>query len=394
MRKKYFVFLYLFGFYSYNAQAAYFFVSTSELPLNYSKRTHVIVTSKGNDLGLTPQLSAATLAKNISKNFFHDQVVLFLPSSNDSQANKASLREMGFLNIQFVNKLLNPKELMDEVSRFSQIASFHFIGHSATTEGLFLDGLGARDIRWYPSDRLNKSLAGHFTADAFAALDGCNSGQMMASSLSKAWGIPVAGSLTSTHFETLYKDGKFYVADERERANWLDRTYGAVYRMRSDNSDYDGVYGKYQQGLPFYKFFCTGVDEQKCLLGMAMSTQARISSVKNSSQMSEQEYMDVVRELLCPVGSWGSKLQSRCINKLAGAVTASSSFSPYLGHSANCNFSTCYPSSLTCETAAKASDCARFANPPEIGTSTTFVDEYYLYLKAFPMLKVRLERQE
>lgn len=279
---------------------------------------------------------------------------------------------------------------MDEASQFPQIASFHFIGHSATTDGLFLDGLGARDVRWYPSDRLNKSLAGHFTADAFAALDGCNSGQMMACSLSRVWGIAVAGSLTSTHFETLYKDDKFYVADESERANWLDRTYGAVYRMRSDNSDYNGVYGKYQQGPPFYKFFCIGIDEQKCLLGMAMSTRARVSSMENSSHMSEQEYTDVVRELLCPVGSWSSKLQIQCINKLAGAFTASTSFSPYLGHSAQCNFLTCYPSSSSCETAANAADCARFAKPPEVGTSTTFVDEYLLYLKAFHILKVRI----
>jgi hypothetical protein len=370
------------------ARASYFLVSLPSENLDFHKPTHIILTSKGNDLGRGPQLVASSRAKIISQNFPNDQILMILVSSNDSVSNESEIRQMGFDHIQLVNEVLNPKKLMDEMARFEQISSFFFCGHTAIPEGLFLDAIGERDIRWYPSDSQVKRLVGHFTPDAYAELSGCNSGHLMALNLSKVWQIPVAGAITGTHFETLFKDQNFYSADEVFQKSWSTLSFKARYRMRADHINYDGHYGKYLQGLPFFKFFCVGISEEKCYLAMSRSIYGSVSSIEVSPVMSFEQYAAVVRERLCPAGNWGSKLQQSCMHRLENlppqnTITDLSQqvFSPFDGVTAQCSFLTCYTETLNCSTALKAWDCARSFTPS--GHATTFVDEYFHYLKAY-----------
>ncbi len=376
------------------ARAAYFLVSHPNETLDYDRPTHIILTSKGNDLGRGPQLVASSRAKVLAQNFPNDQILMILVSSNDSLGNESDIRKMGFEHIQLKEKVLNPKQLMDEMSHFKQISSFFFCGHSAIPEGLFLDAIGDHDIRWYPNDAQAKRLVGHFTQDAYAELSGCNSGHLTAVLLSKLWQIPVAGALTGTHFETLYKDQNFYSADELTQRLWVSSGLTARYRMRADNVSYDGHYGKYLQGLPFFKFFCVGFSDERCELGMARSILGSVSSVPINSNMSLNQYSELVRERLCPAANWGSKIQQRCVlalekfssNTMPNIIDelGQQVYSPFDGISARCSFTTCYAETLNCGTALKAWDCARSFVPNQ--SSTSFVDEYFHYLKAYQYL--------
>ena len=106
---------------------------------------------------------------------------------------------------------------------FKTIASFDFYGHSSPWAVKLAKKNGTITPKSHKS-ALEK-LIPHFTKYAYATLNGCNGGFQLAPRLSAVWKIPVSGSLTSTKFERLQKDGFYKKSDrtdsEKLRSNTL-----------------------------------------------------------------------------------------------------------------------------------------------------------------------------
>lgn len=403
MISKFFFFLSAWLLLSPVSYASYFrAVVSAEQNIDTEKRTHILVTSRGNDLGLLPHLSALSKANKIVERYPDEQVIIYMPQ--DGFLGKAELKKMGLTNFEWNPNLLNSKTLVAELVRFSKIASFSSFGHGAIIEGLFLDAVGDKDVRWYPNDPETQKLTGHFTSDAYATLNACNNGHHLASSLAKMWGIPVAGALTGTHFETLYNDGNFYFVDSNNSKN-LSRTskdmlssekncFGTCFRMKPDNHPYHGHYGKYQKGLNFYKFFCPDIAEEKCLTAMAKSLMVQVSNKNLAKELDPEEYAALAREWLCPTNSYGSKTQSQCLEQLEAIsaklalqepLAALKIYTPFRGASLQCNFETCYQPLSCHKTYWTIDQCAKTLSAPQV--SDTFIQEYIHYLNGYELIK-------
>ncbi len=403
MFSKFFIFLSASLFLSSMSYASYFrAIVSSEQTIDLEKRTHVIVASRGNDLGLLPHLSAVSKANKIAERFPDDQVIVYLPQ--DGFLGKVEMKKMGLSKFELNSELLNPKTFVAELTKFTKIASFSSFGHGAIIEGIFLDAVGDKDVRWYPYDKETKKLVSHFTDDAYAVLNGCNNGHHLAAYLSKMWGIPVAGALTGTHFETLHKDGSFYFVDPASSKNLSSTSkdmlasekncFGACYRMKPDNHAYNGHYGKYQKGLNFYKFFCPNISEDKCLAAMATSLTVQVSNKNLAKSLDREEYAALAREWLCPSGNYGSKIQSQCMAQLE-TVSAQLAlqeplenlkfYTPFRGASLKCSFATCYQPVACHKTYWTIDQCAKTISAPQ--ASDTFVQEYISYLKGYDLIR-------
>lgn len=384
-RLSHLIFLLPIFFWNCQAWASYFLLQLASSPLDPNQPVQIVVSGRGNDLGTAPQVAAAAKAKQLMTAFPGDQVLVI--STNENHGDELFLKHLGYRSIRPVNKDLGSAELMNQLSKYHKIAGLYFYGHSGIGPGVFLDRPAGtdKDLKWAPNDPQSARLIGHFTPGAVVIFNGCNVGHEMAPQLSGLWRVPVAGALTSTHFEALYPDGKYYVSN-----TMLDCPKGvdSCYRMKPDNTDYYGVYGHYNQGLPFYKFFCDGVSRKQCLAGMAKSVIANVSAPLLPSHPNLTDYEAAVREWLCPSGIFGDSTQAECMAQLAtidpARMKANSSVHYYTpfesrGHTAQCDDDTCYPK---CDLPDK-SLCAEMSPPRQ---STTFVDEYLDYIAGYHIL--------
>lgn len=368
--------------------ASYYYVKGSNQPIDENKRTHVFITDKANDLGNAPRYAAGAKALKIQKLYPNEQIIFLIPQR--STDDMRTFKKIGFPNFEFRKESLTAVEVFNVLSRFNQIASLHTYGHSAITEGVFLDATGPTDIRWRTESNEPKRLVGHFTDDAFVTLNGCNGGHIMAPTLSKIWNIAVSGAMTSTHFEAIFPDGRYYVANSKQYSIW-ENTIITSLRLRPENYNYNGHYGRYLQGLPFYKYFCAGVAKDKCLKGMAKSMLVTLVESQLSEKPTYDEFAKATQEWLCPVSDYGSTLQKDCMKKLSelDVVHPQSedlNYSPFNGVTAKCDFNTCYINTTCLANSQNTATCAKTEKPPQRNTSDTFVKEYLNYLEAFNYL--------
>lgn len=404
------------------AHAAYMVVPFNRSIENFNRaaRTHMIILSRGNDLGNMPQLSGFTAAQKLQDVYPNDQIVLFVPQEAPGQL--SAIRQTQPSAYLVESKLdtknrfpmLDAKRLFDELVTFEKIASIHTFGHGAIPEGVFLDRIpySDRDIRWHPNSPQPPRLVGHFTEDAFVNLNNCNLGHSMASMLSSLWKVPVSGALTGSHFEILMPNGQFEMASEvhkqgstttrglleKEKSCVRFGTVSGCYRMRPENTLYDGKYGKFRQTLPIYKFFCVGLSEDVCLKGMARSMMSAVTATAVEKDLraesARESFARAAREWLCPVGN--ARTRQTCFNKLVEIDQAMLSskqpteierlYTPMSrAGSAQCTFTGCYEKSQCMTAHLKTWECAKTEAPP--ARSTTFVDEYMNYMKGFALLQ-------
>ena len=369
------------------AHAGYTVASTSSDKLDILKYTHVIISGKGNDLRLNPMIAALAKAKKIMAVYPNDQIFILNVQEVSNAEQLSTIRSFGFQILRSEAKLLDKNALLREIEIFKQISSLDFYGHSGIEPGFFLDGVGENDLKWQPFDKIATRLVGHFSKNAYAVLNGCNQGQILAPVLSKLWAIPVAGTLTSSHFEILYNDGKYYWNEESNHKRFALEAQKTL-RMKPDGVLYEGIYGEYQSGLPFFKFFCSGLSQERCLRGMKASVFAIVGVGELSQSSSAEDYLKVVREWLCPISEFGTNHQPDCIShleKITVSVPVSmkdKTYSPFDGPSTHCTFDGCYPSACF-KSATAMSECAKAPAQRGVTTSTTFVDEYLSYVQAF-----------
>lgn len=445
------------------AQARFIVADYAGKGIAPNKNTHVIVAARGTDMGLQFHMSAAAHARKIMDVNPNDQVVLVSvmePTMSEQEAAKysqegvnaegedynrllvhrqlkrhkaASIEELlqrwGFTQFENHDVDLETKTLVALVERFSRVASLNVYAHSTTFYGLIMDG---------PFNRIDphedmSSLRDNFIPGAYAWFHGCNTGQKIVRTLSESWGIPIAGSYTSTAFQELYFDNtpeqvNFYhgypgnppktlregkMVERRIGVNRLSfkksHTCEKVpcVRMMPDNGGYFGYWGSYREGgLGFYRFSCSSKsvpNKDVCFSTMARAMINQISHVYTDMDTNLETFKKAVANHLCPAGE--RKVQAgykyeKCAADLEASLTNPNitvdtfwGKSLNCGWDGNCNFSyKCMESAITPIFGSqyrllKPGSCSIVNKKDPNAPNRTMVDEYAKYVKGFEILQ-------
>ena len=381
-----------------NAQASYIVASFDSKELDTNKPTRVLLVGQGDELKLLFQEVATAKAIKYKEQYPEDQILLIAVNEKDVGSEWA-LKKWGFTLHNVDRSTLDGKEFLKIAVPFKKIRSLDIFSHSSAQFGVHLEGHG---------NRLNlntknlEDLRPNFMKDAYAYLHGCNTGFNLAPYLSNVWGIPVAGSMTSTNFQKLHTDGNFYLSEEGFAPNsaWatenslsynevMDCKKGTCQRLKPDNTPYVGWWGSYREGgLPFYKFFCARNSAEDCkrVMAKSMLSHSLIVDLKKTSTL--EEYKKGVIDFLCPVSS-KKDLRGECQAKLEEAlVTQDMTYNPFSRPLVECDFKGC-KAEITCDKILfKGVDKPGTCELKNLATSpaTTLVREYKAYLEAFSYL--------
>lgn len=381
-----------------NAHADYLLATYNTANLDKTKPTRVMVAGDGDGLGLLFQEVAKARALKYAEVNQDEQIVL-LSFDDKELGTQRALSKWGFKIVKIDNSTIDGKIFIEEVSKFKKILSLDIFSHSSAQFGIHLAG---------KINRVNTNTKGleilkpNFMKDAFVYLHGCNSGFNLAPFLSSLWGIPVAGSLTSTNFQKLHSDGNFYLSEPGYAPNsdWATEnpfstdtqascSNGTCQRLKPDNTPYSGWWGQYREGgLSFYKFFCVKNNEEDCTRVMAKSLLSHTLTVNLKKTSTLDEYKKGVIDFLCPVSS-KKDLRGECQAKLEEAlVTDDMTYNPFSRPAVECDFKGC-KAEITC-------DKLMFTGMPKPGTCklkndaksppTTLVREYKAYLQGYKNL--------
>jgi hypothetical protein len=370
------------------ANAYFVAVPAAQSPVDYDQATRILVSGRGTDLGMQPQLSALGRALLYKRNFPNEQIVLI--SVIEDTKNEALLLKNGWVFLVKNDLKIETEVASQEILKFQKIRSIEFFGHNSPSLGTQTDGLGFRfDFR----KPIVASIASHFDRGAYAMIHGCNSGWIIAQNLSNVWNIAVAGSFTGTRFERLHSDGHFYVFEDRKAPdnNWasvnpdLDGekcSAGACMRMRPSYSHYNGKWGDFQGPLlHHYKFFCQ-LDETECEKRMATSLYGYMAEKSLKRDSSFAEFCEVAQQYLCPVYK-DRKITVDCMEQLnqIEAGRGKMSISYVVGdEQLSCNLKSC-TGVMTCD------DHTCKVNSRISKNSNTLAQEYLHLLNGFRALQ-------
>lgn len=371
-----------------------------------NQRTHILVVARGKDLATQLQETAAAKAKKIQELYPNDQIYLVGVNETKSKDNLELLRQYGFKNVVENKRVkLSVEQLLVEMGKFNKIASVNVYSHSTAYYGVMLEGSLKR---MDPKADGYEKLKGKFTSDAYGFLHGCNSGQLLAPVLSRSWGIPVAGSFTSTGFQRTYENNKdFYFADARAPKDGVlsvnntisfDRGQsclaGSCVRLHPDNFGYIGYWGDFKGGgLGFFKFFCVNNDQATCDKAMARSALTHLSVKPLKANSSYEDYLNTVYDIMCPISAYRD-VRQKCIEGLNKAVAEGTTYDSYDGKSLQCDFKGC-KAKFKCQRIAKVDllkeKSCEIINLREDTKTTTQVEEFKAYLRGYQLLNGRLQ---
>lgn len=383
-----------------SAQADYHVTAYKSETIDVNKPTRLLLAGNGDDLGLLFQEVAKAKAMKY-KELNSEEQIIFIAIKEKDYDSESSLIRYGFKVIRNERASLDGKEFISVALAFKKILSLDIFSHSSAQFGIHLDG---RENRLNTKTQGLEKLKSNFTKDAFVYLHGCNSGFNLAPYMANIWGVPVAGSMTSTNFQKLHSDGNFYLSEEGFAPNtdWAltntlsydsesSCTKGACQRLKPDNTPYVGFWGAYRQGgLPFYKFFCPKNSTETCLKAMANSLVSHTLTVNLKRDSSLADYKKAVVDFLCPVSS-KRDLRGECTTKLEEAlVTLDYTYNPFSRPQVECDFNNCKVE-ITCGKVLftglpKPGTCELKNNYQ--GKATTLVREYKAYLDAYIYLKI------
>lgn len=350
--------------------------------LDSEQPTDVYLVGHGPEMGtLFLHAAVANARKMAELNPGRQQLIIWAKNQGKSE-DKAAVSNLGFKIIESNSKKLTLEVVVDQMLAQNSISSFHYFGHSNAFSGAAFQG----SSNWFSEGKLGvTTLKSKFTPDAFAIFHGCNSGFYTAPRLSRVWGIPVFGSLTSTDFVKLHSNGEWYNNNEGNfpagvwaKTNEVSydepvrcSSFGCV-KMKPDSRAYTGDFGNYRVGLGFYKAFCAFEDAAKCLKGTLKGALSFPSSHKVFDRESFKEH---VAEILCP-GNLNAARKENCHKTLKESATDLPIFN---GKQLKCTLSSCEFTVLVEGSAFKQQ---RNFDGPDAG-NTTLIEEFNLYLKAW-----------
>lgn len=262
------------------------------------------------------------------------------------------------------------KNMLIEMNMFNRIASFDIFGHSSP----WAMKIGDMNAAFSPYEHITalKLLRTKLLPNAYATLNACNTGFIIAPDLSEILKIPVAGALTSSMFERIESDGHWYKEEDSSKDNYVVMnkysynltvlcTLGLCNRMKPSRSNYYSVWGHFTEGgLSFNKFFCKfNNSDGRCERGMANSLYAFPSVLPLNLKSNEDEFKSVVFDWLCSTGG-DKEYFSKCVNGIEEAIARYDLV--YQAHPSNelmCDFKSCN-AKVICQTDAD--------NGPILGT--------------------------
>lgn len=389
------------AFFAVSPAMAYITGTMGKGTLNPNVRTHIFIIGNGGDLGTALGNVAATKAKKYKDLYPNDQIyMLSVNETSKDDVNVQELAAVGFDNLTVKGSGFKSKNVLEEMMAFNQIASVDIMSHSVAYYGVILDG---KFNRMDPKKDGYDALKGHFTADAYAFLHGCNSGQLLAPIFSSAWGIPVAGSFTGTDFQFVSTNKQFYNDDER-RPNGISKStvnsvsyernagcyQGACMRLFPDNFAYGGYWGSFREGgLGFYKWFCSNNDEKRCFTAMARAALSYVSVKSLRENSSLEDYKEVVYDYLCPQNRKEVCREALIAAEKGGSMTPDF----YQSKTLQCDFKSC-KAKFKCQAIPfvdllKKGSCT-VENLRASDKTTTLADEYIAYLKGYKLLQAEL----
>ncbi len=375
---------------------AYLIGAFQKTSIDYKEPTHILVAGVGEHLGTQFQESAAGRALKFKENNPDSQIV-FITADEEGLSMSEVLTKFGFQLIEKDKSNFDGKELVKTLERFSKIKSLDIFSHSSAQYGIHLD---SKSNRFEEKTKGIEGLKDNFTSDAYVVLNGCNAGFTFAPNLSKMWDIPVAGALTSTNFQKLANNGDFYLNEpgnlpegvanlKKNNQSFVEEkscSKGGCLRMKPDNYSYVGFWGEYREGgLPFYKFFCRDIAEEKCLKAMKNSLTNSVLKVNLKEDSTKEEIKTAVADFLCPINS-KNDLHQECFKKLEESISATDkSYNPFTRKQVECDFNGCQ-TQIQCDKIPltgiyKPGTCTlkNLAKTP----ATTIAREYLYYMQAF-----------
>jgi hypothetical protein len=368
--------------------------------IDTSKTTHLIVIGYSHGQGTQFALAAMARARRYRALYPDHQIVFF--GAIESGGGRTDTQVLGGLGAKVISD--DPDEkfyddvLVKRMKAFKALASFDFYGHSSPWN-LGVEATGTR-LGTFSSVDLT-AVRNSFTSDAYATLNGCNAGRVLAPVLSEAWQIPVSGALTGSNFQALHSDGRWYVADPGRApstawANTNGKSFstpvacsqGACLRLKPENAPYHGYWGDFEGGLGHYQFFCNHASAASdCGRRMAMSLVASVSVEPLSATSSREAFERVVLDWLCPNDATSVRFEA-CRTGLREAALSSQGFSSFRGKPLECTDAGCVDD-MTCETDAYGSPKPGTCSDDVVSASEpmTQVREYQRYMAGFDALQ-------
>ena len=322
--------------------------------LDTSKITHIIVVGSAvkedSDQFFQSGLSRAQRYKEVWPD--HQVVIMSGPDVKNMDDEQVFIKYK-IPVVKTVYKKFTAPLLLDEMEAFDKIASFDFYGHASPWAMIIGKTGAAFDPSAYYS-RL-KRMRSKFTDNAYATLNACNTGFLLAPDLSQGLGIPVSGSLTSSEFERIESDGFWYKEQDQTEKNETRFNkvsfnssqscgLGLCTRMKSARINYSSYWGTFTTGgLSFDKFFCNYENSRdgRCERGMAMSLMTFPSVKPINLQSSIEDFQDVLYDWLCSTG--GSRnYYNKCKYGIQAAVFRGDlEYQSHPTNELNCDFISC-----------------------------------------------------
>jgi hypothetical protein len=350
--------------------------------------------------------AAVSKARKLKEAYPNDQFV-FLRNRETGQASDLSeVKSFGVKVVSFDNSKLQSSTLLNTLDTFPRIRSLDFFAHSGAHSGIGLESGDGENRFGMRTPELAK-LKDNFVNGAFVSINGCNSALTLAPFLSKVWGVPVSGSLTSTDFQQLHTDKFWYFNNPGQfpPGGWAksnpssylvpkDCAQGGCYRMKPDNHPYNGSWGDFKAGgLSFYKTFCNyDGDQNECLKAMAKSlvgypTMTNIKTKSDGTPSNRAEFENALVDFLCPVNP-KTNLWAECRGKLRESVlTGNQVYSPFNGNALECDLKSCNVK-LVCKLDTNGTAIPGTCNleAPQNNSPKAIAQEYQRYLTGFDLL--------
>lgn len=301
-----------------------------------AKETHVIHVSQG-----FPFPSVGYTQASVIKEMYPDNQILFITTLPDASSSNYKTKSRALIRADFsiaeeTSEVVSTKVFLRILRQYSSnIRSLDIIGHNGVEKGPWLhDDPNRLD---YKNEALMSSIRSLFNPKAYARLQGCNTGWNVAPKLSKAWGIPILGSFTSTSFYFLAKNGAYellhrelpqdrlssfdawsFVSDNGV-ASRTDCPSGVCLTLMPEAAPYHFQAHKSSQAawLPFRKAICdASIADSRCEMAWAEGILTSITPLPRKTALTNKEaFRDMLQFTLC--ASYSDKsAQAVCMSKV------------------------------------------------------------------------------
>lgn len=304
-----------------------------------NKETHVIVVASG-----FPFPSVGYTQAEVIKEMYPQNQILFVttlpaPESSNRNTKQRALTREGFKLSEETPEIISTKVFLRILKQYAgNIRSLDMVGHNGVEKGPWLqDDPNRLDYR---NEALMSSVKGLFNSRAFARLQGCNTGWNVAPALSKAWGIPVMGTFTSTSFYFLAKSGGYELLNRelpKDRVAAYDQwsfvsdngvasttecPAGVCLTLYPESAPYHFQVHRSSKAawLPFRKPVCdVSISNERCEKALAEAVVTSVTSLPRKKALSDKNAFKALLEHSVCASHSSKSAQDKCIANLRQA---------------------------------------------------------------------------